>query len=62
MTIGIQFDTATGIISGTISPAINTDVQPMPEGRGQLIVADGTDYTGMKVDPATFTLVVDSVA
>ena len=47
---GIQYDLTSGIITGSCSPAINTDQQPMPEGRGQLVVAPEIDYTGMKVD------------
>lgn len=47
---GIQYDLATGVITGSCSPAIETDKQPMPGGRGQLIVDDATDFVNMKVD------------
>lgn len=50
MAKGIQFDTVTGDVTGCCTPAINTDKQPMPDGRGQLVVDDTVDYTGMKVD------------
>lgn len=49
---GIQYDLATGVITGCCTPAIDTIKQPMPEGRGQLVVDDGIDYVGMKVDIA----------
>lgn len=56
---GIQYDLATGMITGCCQPSIDTDKQPMPEGRGQLLVDEAVQYDGLKVDLATMTLVPD---
>lgn len=47
---GIQYDLTTGSITGCCTPAINTTVQPMPEGRGQFLVDPSVQYDGMMVD------------
>lgn len=50
MSQGIQYDLETGNITGCCIPAINTEMQPMPEGRGQIVMDNFIDYTNMKVD------------
>lgn len=58
---GIQYDLETGKITGCCTPAIDTDKQPMPEGRGQYLVDPSMEYDGLKVDinAALPTLVPD---
>lgn len=56
---GIQYDLTTGVITGCCTPAIDTDKQPMPDGRGQLVVATDVHYDGMKVDLNTNTLIAE---
>lgn len=60
MAKGIQYDLATGVITGCCTPSIDTDKQPMPDGRGQLVVDEGVQYDGQKVDLQTLTLVPDT--
>ena len=58
MSLGIQYDTATGSISATLSPPLPA-TQALPEGLAQLVVDDGTSVEGMIVDTVNKVLISD---
>lgn len=48
---GIQYDLATGLITGCCSPPVDLTTHPdWPPTRGQIIVDGSVDISGMKVD------------